>query len=216
MKKVICIISVCFALLGCTRAQDTTKQALDKVGDETNASWNELRNILDLGHPAPEKKMGKAQSRYCYKTYEDVICYTKPMQGEEYRLVGYQEPAGNSGYTLPPGYVPPPDEPAKPALAPLKAVDVGTAPKVKETADSNTTDKTQKPKKTDKTAKKTTKPITQTAANDKDQAAKSKPPAPAVASDTPGSTTSGKKQLKEVVFDPSELEPKQLVPDKTQ
>ncbi len=154
------IFAAFFMLCGaCTKVQDTTSSALDTVGNETSASWNELRDIMDV--PSKSKKPPPKdipQQRYCYHTYEDIICYSKPLPGEEFRMVGYQEPSGKTGYTmnlrnLPSNFGPPKAEP----------------------------------------------PVPQTS-----------PPAAATPADP------DKKQLKEVIFDPAELEPKTLVPDKPQ
>jgi hypothetical protein len=149
-------LMACVALAACTKAQDTTSQALDTAGTETSASYNKIRDYLDVGHKEkpPEAKTA-VQPRYCYHTYEDIICYAQPLPGEEYRLVGFQSSSGKTGYTLPPM----PDNVTMPPLPPLKSVAVvGPPPPVK----------------------------------------------------------SDDKQLKEIIFDPSELEPKELVPDKMQ
>ncbi len=145
------------AATACTKAQDTTTQALDTVGNETSASYNKIRDDLDLGSKPKPKPQPKAQPRYCYHTYEDVICYSKPLPGEEYRLTGFQTSTGKSGYTMDPEVIPGDDLDAEPP--PLKSVTVPPPPAVKGTGDT---------------------------------------------------------QLKEVIFDPAELQPRELVPDKPQ
>ena len=153
-RKITLLVG-CLLLGACTKAQDSTSQALDTAGTETSASYDKMRNYLDVGHKPKPVPVKGAQPRYCYHTYEDIICYSKPLPGEEYRLVGFQNSAGKTGYTLPQETAP---EDADP-LPPLKSLDVG--------------------------------------------------PPPAIKADTAP-------QLKEIIFDPAELQPKELVPDKMQ
>jgi hypothetical protein len=150
------VMAACVALAACTSAQEPASQALDTVGNETGASYNKMRGYLDLGpRPKPVQSKDVVQPRYCYHTYEDIICYSQPLPGEEYRLVAFQSASGKTGYTLPPA----PTNVVMPPLPPPKPTTIG-------------------------------------------------PPPPAKPNDD--------KQLKEIIFDPSELEPKELVPDKIQ
>jgi hypothetical protein len=145
----------CFMLTGCTKAQDTASQGLDTVGTEAGASYNKMRDLLDVGTKPKPVVAKKVQQRYCYKTYEDIICYSKLLPGEEYRLVGFQTEGGKTGYVMDPAV---PGGDAEGNLPPLKTVTVTTPPTIKGD-DSN---------------------------------------------------------LKEIIFDPAELEPRELVPEKPQ
>jgi len=156
----IFIAVACLLLATCTKIQNTATQELDTAGDEASASYNKVRNILDVPRKPPKPPADRAQPRYCYKTYEDVICYARPIPGEEERLVGYQTSSGKTGYTMSP-------------------------PRVKQ--DKSTDDTTL-----GKSVAISPLPVP------KDDKAKDD------------------KQLKEIIFDPSELEPKELVPDKMQ
>lgn len=159
-RKLVIALAACAALAACNKAQESTREDLDVVGNETSTSYNKLRDYLDLGHkdkPVPKSK--PVDQRYCYHTYEDIICYPTPIAGEEYRLVGFQTAAGKTGYVLPPA-TPTPGGEKLAELPPLKSVTVGSPPAVLAT-----------------------------------------PPKP---------------QLKEIIFDPAELQPKELVPDKPQ
>jgi len=147
----------CLPLAACADVKDTASQGLDTVGTETSASVNKMRNYLGIGHAPKPVAVKDAQSRYCYKTYQDIICYSRPLPGEEYRLVGFQTAAGKTGYVLSPAMMP---EGEGDALPPLKSVTVIPPPPIK--------------------------------------------------------GDDGGKQLKEIIFDPSELQPKELVPDKPQ
>ncbi len=151
------LMIICLIFTGCTKMQDSASQDLDAAGTETSASYNKIRDYLDVGHKAKPKEQVKAVPRYCYHTYEDIICYSKPLPGEEYRLVGFQTSAGKTGYVMTPP--PPTDTSNADDLPPLKSVTVGPPPQVK---------------------------------------------------------TAEKPHLKEIIFDPAELEPKELVPDKMQ
>lgn len=164
MKKRIYSIFLMCILAACSQVQDSTTHALDTVGNETGSTWNKMRDMLDLGHP-PAPKPTKAQPRYCYKTYNDIICYSEPLAAsQDYRLVAYQDSSGHTGYVasheiLPSG------QPPK-TLPKLEMVTVPVPPKIKGTTS----------------------------------------PSPAAQ----------RKDLKEIIFDPAELEPKPLVPEKPQ
>lgn len=157
--RMLCI-AACIALAACSNdVKQTTSGALDTAGAETGASYNKLREYLGVGHQAkPAEARNGEQARYCYHTYQDIICYAQPLPGEEYRLVAYQSAAGKTGYTLPP---PPAGMTLPPLPPPPSSVAVASPPAVKGDSDD-------------------------------------------------------KKQLKEIIFDPSELQPKELVPDKMQ
>jgi hypothetical protein len=155
----IYLLSVCILLNACSK--DTSSQTLDTIGNETSASYNKMRDMAGVSHVKPENKNKPAQNRFCYNTFNDIICYPKPIAGADYRLKGFQDSSGATGYVLPDNYNTP--------LIPLKSVDVGDAPKVLGTS--------------------------------------SLVPAAKPAS-------SQDKKLKEIIFDPKELEPKDLVPAK--
>jgi hypothetical protein len=157
LNRILPLIA-CLALTACAGAKDSTSQDLDAVGNETSASYNKVRDDMGLGHKEKVVVTKEVQPRYCYKTYQDIICYSKPLPGEEYRLTGFQTASGKTGYVLPEKPVPGGNDDE---LPPLKTVSVGAPPAVK--------------------------------GEGKDDS-----------------------QLKEIIFDPSELEPKELVPDKQQ
>ncbi len=139
-------------LTACPAAQDSADTALDDVGEGTSNSYNKIREVTGLSHKQEPKPT--PQPRYCYKTFEDVVCYGAPVAGQDIRLVGYQDATGKTGYVLPDNQ----NSASVAALPPLKPVAVPMPPKVA------------------------------------------------------GDSTVPKKQLKEVIFDPAELQPKQLVP----
>ena len=157
--RIFAAICLCITLAACQQTQDTATNAYGTVGDQTGKSYDKIGEIIGLKKPPPPKTQ-PAETRYCYKTYNDIICYNRPLPGEEYRLVGYQQANGKTGYVMEPNHVT--DVISTGTVKPLPSVTVGPPPPVK------------------------------------------------------GTTDSGDKQLKEVIFDPAELEPKELVPDKPQ
>lgn len=188
MRQVAIILALCSALTGCMKAQHSTSKALDDVEEGTSTTWGKVREALDLSSPA-KAKARHPQPRYCYKTYEDILCYSKPQPDQESRLVAYQ--AGNVvGYTMEP-----PPEPrsviAKKVLLPQKMPKATSAP-VQTAAPA--------------------------ASSDAPVPAPTATPAPLAATQPPAgqSTKTDQKKLKEIIFDPSELEPKKLVPDKAE
>jgi hypothetical protein len=156
MKLRFYIIVLCLLCAACTKVQSDATNFADTVGNETKASYDKARDLLDINRPKPPVKRGDIQPRYCYRTMNDVVCYAAPQPGQEYRLLAYQDRQGHTGYTL--SYE---DEHiGTPYLSPLKSVQVGPPPPVLGIAEA--------PK------------------------------------------------LKEITFDPSELEPKELVPERPQ
>ncbi len=157
-------ILICILLVGLAAcSKQSASDALDTVGDDTSSGWNKMRDAVGLGHTSKTKPEDRVQPRYCYKTMQDVLCYPTPIAGQEYRLTGYQQANGRTGYVLP----------ASPALPPTSTLSGSTGT----------------PQKSTRT------------------------PPSVTDSGGPGGN---KTQLKEVIFDPAELEPKELVPDKEQ
>ncbi len=140
----------------------TTCLALSACNDDDPNSkiltWEKVRKPLGM-EKAPEPA-SVPQTRYCYNSFQDIVCYGEPIPGQEKRLVAYQTDKGKTGYVMPSDGMD--VKPTKVVeLKPLKSVNVPTPTPVK-------------------------------------------------------GTTEQKPQLKEIIFDPAELEPKQLVPDKPQ
>lgn len=133
---------------------DTSNRAANTVEDNVSATWDEARGLLDISRKKPAQPDPKSQPRYCYKFLQDVVCYARPVAGEEDRLVGWQDSRGHAGYVLPPSY-----KPDNPELPPLQKVTINSTPPI--------------------------------------AAAKQQP-------------------YKEIIFDPAELQPKELVPEKAE
>lgn len=176
MRSVFLMACLCLPLAGCMKAQQSTSKAMDGIEQETSSSWHKMRQALDLEKPKPVPSR-KAQTRYCYRTYEDIVCYHKPVPGQEERLVAFQQ--GNSvGYTL------------EPAAEPTE---------------------TRK-----HSAKSKPKPKPAEAAAPAKASADALPNAPMPNAPVPATKAADTKHLKEITFDPSELEPRKLVPDKVE
>lgn len=206
------IVGLCVLLLlvGCSKAHDNSTKALDTVEQETSSTWQKLREALDLSSKStsqPTRHM--PQQRYCYRAYNDILCYGHPVAGQEERLVAYQE-AARTGYTI----EPPPAPKAKPEKKDTqkkKDTVVEDKPPIKQ-ANADAADKKQaevKPSEAKQEAQK----------NDAAKPDSAKPVTDPVASGDATKKPSGKaeeKHLKEIIFDPKELEPKKLVPDKVE
>lgn len=149
-------------LCGCSGAQSSAANAADTADTEAHASTAKVKEMLGIAKKPPEKRLA-AEVRYCYRTYGDIICYRKPIPGEEYRLVGYQESSGATGTVI----------------QPTLLMDGGETP---------------------------LPPLTSVAV----------PAPPQVAGSTGAGKSASPHKLKEIVFDPAELEPKTLVPEKSE
>ena len=99
--RIFTAICFCVALAACQQTQDTASNAYSTVGDETGKSYNKIGELVGLKKPKPPNAP-TPQTRYCYHTYNDIICYPHPLPGEEDRMAGYQESNGKIGYLLQP------------------------------------------------------------------------------------------------------------------
>lgn len=232
-------------LTSCTKVQDTSTRALDKVETETSSSWYKIREYLDLSSRPTPKEKSHVQPRYCYGALQNVICYPSPIAGQESRLLAYQNSAG-TGYTLAPHD--PGAEPKKKVakktekteqakkpneITPVPAAELAEAPTVTpapaaatkhtplpalETAPAPVA--APAPTATMPDIKPEPTPAPAPVATPAPTPAPASAPAPTPAPTPAAGQTSGKpdesKKLKEITFDPSELEPKKLVPDRMQ
>lgn len=90
------LLATCIALMACTpiingsnKAAQDTKQAIY----DTKKSWSDLF----VYHPEP-KTPQTPQTRYCYGTQSDVVCYDSPQEHTTSKLVGYQDGANISWF----------------------------------------------------------------------------------------------------------------------
>lgn len=216
MRYAFWSLGVCVLLSGCMKAQDNSVRVLDSVEKETATSWQKMRDYLDLSGKPPEKhRRPSLQPRYCYKTYEDVVCYASPIPGQEERLLAFQA-AGKVGYVVEPPRV---HEEQKKKETTKSAAQVPV--KAEAAAPSPTPEPTPAP---------TSAPAPQAAesapAQAQAQAAASPAPTPPAGDKKDAAKPeAGKaenagaiktKHLKEITFDPAELAPKALVPGKEQ
>ena len=75
--------------------QSNVKEAVDHVNNLGGAAkegvYHGMDSLADWMRPEPPPKPPKAiADSYCYRTYQDILCYRSPMPGWEYRIVGYQ------------------------------------------------------------------------------------------------------------------------------
>ncbi len=178
MRISVLTVSFCFMLSACTKVQDSTNTALNDVEKETASTWTKARNILDLNKPVVAKKAPSVPPRYCYRSMQDVICYNKPLVGQEERLLAYQD-KNSVGYVI--------DPPKEPVAKKEVEKPVGESKKAVP----------------DVTAEKAPAPAATPAATEK----------PKDSSNNGLPKKDDIKNLKEIIFDPAELEPKKLVPD---
>ena len=172
-------------------------RGFNTVEDNTSNSWSKIREYAGASRKQAKVEEAHAQPRYCYHVYQDTVCYSEPVATLESKLIAYQDSSAHTGYVIPaPAEIVKPatvqgkislDSPAKPVIKPLQKVNVATPPAIAET-----------PKEA------AVAPKTETKAKDmptqEESAVKKK----------------ADKQLKEIIFDPSELQPRDLVPQKTQ
>lgn len=233
MRISVFSLGFCLLISGCMKVQDTSTRALDKVETETSSSWYKIREFLDLPAKPPAKPKSRVQPRYCYKAMQNVICYPAPVAGQEERLVAYQNSAG-TGYTLAPHaeqvHAPATKKKgAKAAKVAEKAPEAATAAAasvapVPTAAPAPTPAPTvigPAPTATLPEVKPEPTPVPVPAVTPTPTAAPTPAPAPApTPAPAAGEQSSGKpeesRKLKEITFDPSELEPKKLVPDRLQ
>ncbi|MEI7669036.1 MAG: hypothetical protein WCJ33_03035 [Pseudomonadota bacterium] len=196
MKNKIIIFCLLITLLNsCSGMHNGTIRSLNGVEENTKITWEKTREYLGVSDKKP-KKPEKTQERYCYHTYQDIVCYKEQIAGAESRLLAYQGTEGETGYVFSEKENSKQDviskdnkkevsaekKPVK-ALKPLKSVNVSTPPKI--------ADDKEKQSPPNKIVIKKAELTTNSETKKKDE-----------------------KKLKEIVFDPSELQPKELVPKK--
>jgi hypothetical protein len=213
MNTKAALLSLFLLLPGCTKVQNSSKQALDDVEVNTTSTWQKIREALDLSSRPPVKEKRHVQPRYCYKAFNDVICHSQPVPGAEERLVAYQNNSG-TGYTIGPAAANMAKKSVGKTHKASKAVHpVGTIAK----NESKPFTAEQLPKPVMNTPVYGPVPPSTTAAEPAAPVA----PAPVAVAPTVSPKEAQKpvadtKKLKEITFDPSELEPKKLVPDRVQ
>ncbi|MDE3015497.1 MAG: hypothetical protein KGI29_01035 [Pseudomonadota bacterium] len=89
--------------------QSNTAEALNHVNNLGTAAkegiYHGMDSFADWMRPPPPPPPPKViASSYCYRTYQDILCYRQPMPGWEYRLVGYQ---GTYAAPPPPAFMQP-------------------------------------------------------------------------------------------------------------
>jgi hypothetical protein len=207
MKNIFFLIFLPLLLAACDSVKDTPGRVLDNVEANTSATWNKAREYLGVGHKLNTPK-DNTQPRYCYRAFEDITCYSQPIATDANRLVAYQTKSGQTGYVI-----------HKPAPAKAEAAPADK----KKTADKKKPAPTAKKPAAKKTKKDTKKDSKEgaTGINTADQK-DAKDSADAAKADTQKDTVDApaqkkeEKQLKEIIFDPAELQPKELVPAKPQ
>lgn len=77
---------------GADDAQELAVTARDRVGNFVKKDVYEATGkFYDwVLTPPPKKLPNPVPSSYCYRSFQDVLCYRQPMPGWEHRLVGYQ------------------------------------------------------------------------------------------------------------------------------
>jgi predicted DNA-binding antitoxin AbrB/MazE fold protein len=188
--KIQFVILFCFILTSCSDARKNSVRTLNIAEDNISVTWNKAREYIGVAKPKLKTNEDlSTQPRYCYKIYQDSICYARPIEGREHQLIAYQDSNANTGYVVSneeevtkemvisssSAIKEPFKQQQKGVLKPLKSVEVTTPPKIAESSTEKTT------KKQDFYSKQ------------KDE-----------------------KKLKEIRFDASELNPKQLVPKKAE
>lgn len=92
-------LALLLATAACTPVSESVQHTADSlktsVADDAGA-WKDLLTY----HPKP-KTPQLPQTRYCYKTQSDIVCYDSAQHGMTEQLVGYQD--GNSISWVQPG-----------------------------------------------------------------------------------------------------------------
>lgn len=84
-----------FMLSGCQPLTEGAKHAADsskKAVYDTKAEWTNLFTY----HPKNAPQL--PQTRYCYQTQSDIVCYDSPQSGQTAKLYGYQDGRNRSWF----------------------------------------------------------------------------------------------------------------------
>lgn len=102
--KFILLIASTLLMAACAQTREDARWGENTIRHETELSRDKIRAYFDSREiPRPQQKA--VQSRYCYKTMSDIVCYQDPLApDQDDRMYGYQEGAvqepvavGNSG-----------------------------------------------------------------------------------------------------------------------
>jgi|GEM_PF-2050174 len=75
------------------QAQRSAADSSKRVVYETKSKWRDL-----FTYTPPSESEPLPQTRYCYKTQTDTVCYDSPQLNMTAKLVGYQDGANISAY----------------------------------------------------------------------------------------------------------------------
>jgi hypothetical protein len=93
IKRIGCVVIVLMAS-GCQSLLDASDSARGNLRQgyiDTSNAWSRVFAVRDNRYP--ERPL--PDTRYCYKTDTDVLCYSDPLPGEDHRLVAAQVTAEN-------------------------------------------------------------------------------------------------------------------------
>lgn len=129
MKRLSLVLTATLGMTACgTSMNEVPTRAADEVTGGVSTTWHKLREYTATDGKKPATPLPTSQARYCYKSLQDIICYHKPIPGQEDRLVAWQGLHGETGYIIEPGD----DRSSAPvSLPPLKSETVAPAPTVK-------------------------------------------------------------------------------------
>lgn len=92
----LCAVAAMFALSACNQVAESADYAADsskKVIYDTKRSWTDLFTYN------PKKPTAQLpQTRYCYQTQADIVCYDSPQANMTAKLAGYQDGANISWF----------------------------------------------------------------------------------------------------------------------
>jgi hypothetical protein len=76
------------ALSACGPMAEDMQMTGDGVRQMSNDTQDAWRNVFTY-HPRPKPQL--PQTRYCYHTQSDIVCYDSPQNNQTAKLVGYQD-----------------------------------------------------------------------------------------------------------------------------
>lgn len=89
MGKITLIVAAMLALAACTPSAESAQQAGVTVRTAMQDSANAWRGLFDYNPKDTRAQL--PQTRYCYQTQADIVCYDSPQPNMTAKLNGYQD-----------------------------------------------------------------------------------------------------------------------------
>lgn len=129
MKPILFAAALALMLTACAEGKQSAERAGSLARKHYVETGQKIREIFTIP-PKENPKPKPANSAYCYKAMQDVVCYNVPIEGQQERMTGFQE-GGQVGASVRPldgTSTPLGSVESNYLVPPVQSVSVGSAP----------------------------------------------------------------------------------------